>query len=195
MMCPYTHTSDGFEMQFGTNHIGHFLLTTLLLPMLRKSKARVVNLSSLGHKFAPSCGIDFDHLDPGPKNYNSVVTYGMTKFANILFTKELQRRYGTEINAFAVHPGSVNTELGRHFNPFLMWLLSPAMHLVGKSPWQGAQTSLHCSLAELGGGSEQVTGGQYYADCRRAAPRPDVENPQLAARLWLVSESLVAQKK
>lgn len=165
-MCPYSTTVDGFEMQFGTNHLGHFLLTNLLLPglaafvvrdvistVLRNSKARVVNLSSTGHKMAPKGGIDFEHLNPGASAYNSFTVsllvflvflcfqaYGQSKLANILFTKELNRRFRGEIASFAVHPGSsdasnkesnnsqgvVRTDLTRHFNRFLQFFFDLA---------------------------------------------------------------------
>jgi NAD(P)-dependent dehydrogenase (short-subunit alcohol dehydrogenase family) len=105
MMTPFGVTKQGIEQQFGINHIGHFLLTTELLPILIKNKARIVNLSSAGHHFAKN-GIEFDELKGSKEKYGSVRMYGISKLANILFTKELQRRYGSYgITTCSVHPG------------------------------------------------------------------------------------------
>ena len=113
MAVPFARTPAGCESQFGTNHIGHFLLTNLLLPLLlTTSKARIVNLSSGGHKH---CAIDFDDLHWQTREYNKWGAYGQSKTANALFTVALQKRVGAKgVNVFAVHPGVIPTDLGRH---------------------------------------------------------------------------------
>ena len=115
MACPFSKTKDGFEMQFGTNHVGHFLLTNLLMPaILDGDKPRIINLSSAGHTHS-----DVDLEDPNfdTSEYNAWESYGRSKSANIHFTQELVRRYGNKLQSFAVHPGVILTELGRHLTP------------------------------------------------------------------------------
>ena len=113
MACPYSKTEDGFEMQFGVNHLGHFLLTNLILDRLKESPAaRIVNVSSTAHRRTE--GINFDDLN-SEKSYNSFVAYGQSKLANILFTRSLAKRLvGTSVIANCLHPGVIRTELGRH---------------------------------------------------------------------------------
>ena len=114
MMCPYTLTDDGFELQFGVNHLAHFLLTNLLLERMKEAPdARIVNVSSLGHSLGK---INFDDLK-SERSYNSLTAYGQSKLANILFTRQLAKRMeGTSVTAYALHPGGVRTELARHIN-------------------------------------------------------------------------------
>lgn len=129
MMTPYEVTKDGFESQFGVNHLGHFALTAKLWPILKKTSescsvqdpVRIVNLSSLLHKAAPEEGILFDNLNWNPTKtpkYNPNMAYGHSKLANVMFTQELNKRLkeaGEEkITTFVVHPGFVDTELTRH---------------------------------------------------------------------------------
>jgi NAD(P)-dependent dehydrogenase (short-subunit alcohol dehydrogenase family) len=115
MAAPFSHTADGFETQFGTNHLGHFLLTKQLIPLLeRGSHQRIVNLSSRGHHIAP---VDFDDPNFRSRPYDPWLAYGQSKTANILFTVGLEQRFGGEgIHAFAVHPGGIHTNLGRHMS-------------------------------------------------------------------------------
>lgn len=119
MACPKSKTSDGLEMQFGVNHLGHFHLTNLLLPLLEKTTetTRVVNLSSMGQRlFAPADGIRFDDIN-GEKSYNEWERYGQSKLANVLHANEINRRYGKDggVIAMSLHPGSIlSTELSRH---------------------------------------------------------------------------------
>ena len=117
MHTPYTKTEDGFELQFGVNHLAHFLLTNLLLDRIKESPSgRIVNLTSLGHKWGT---INFDDLH-GEKSYSQTGAYFQSKLANILFTRSLAKRLqGTNVTAYSVHPGAVNTELVRH-HPFLV---------------------------------------------------------------------------
>ena len=112
--CPLQRTEDGLEMQMGTNHFGHFLLTHLLMPLLRKAApgARIVNVSSLGHIVGQ---IYWDDINFETRPYSPLNAYTQSKLANILFTKELARRMeGSGVTAYALHPGVINTEVGRH---------------------------------------------------------------------------------
>ena len=123
MACPFGKTADGFETQFGTNHLGHFVLVNRLAPSL-KPGARIANLSSGGHRFS-----DVDLDDPGFERteYHPFVAYGRSKTANILFSVELDRRLrGRGIRATAVHPGVIQTELGRHMTPELIAQIMPS---------------------------------------------------------------------
>ena len=115
MACPLARTADGFEMQFGTNHLGHFLFTARLFPLLVESApSRIVNLSSHGHLIA---GVDLDDPNYEHRPYDKWEAYGQAKSANVLFTRELDRRFGDHgVHAYAVHPGMILTELGRHLD-------------------------------------------------------------------------------
>src|ERR1700730_13098472 len=118
MMLPKLEKSHGYELQFFTNHIGHFMLVTGLLEQL-KDQGRVVMLSSEGNRRAPVGAIEFDNLS-GDKGYQPLAAYGQSKIANLLFAEELQRRFaGTKRTAYAVHPGVVDTNLGRNLAPVL----------------------------------------------------------------------------
>ena len=118
MVCPFGKTADGIEMQFGTNHVGHFLLTNLLMPaILAGANPRIVNLSSAGHTHSD---VNLDDPNFEKSEYNAWESYGRSKSANIHFTQEIVRRYGDRIQSFAVHPGVIMTELGRHLTPELM---------------------------------------------------------------------------
>ncbi len=115
MYTPFEHTAEGFEMQFGTNHVGHFLLTGLLVPLLLADPpSRVVNLSSGGHR---GSDIVWDDINFERREYDKFAAYGQSKTANILFSVELDRRLGDRgVHAYAVHPGMIATELGRHMS-------------------------------------------------------------------------------
>ncbi|XP_075388556.1 retinol dehydrogenase 11 isoform X2 [Tenrec ecaudatus] len=183
MMCPYSKTADGFEMHMGVNHLGHFLLTHLLLEKLKESApARVVNVSSLAHFLGR---LNFHNLQ-GEKFYNAGLAYCQSKLANVLFTQELARRLkGSGVTTYAVHPGSVNSELTRYstFMTWMWWLFSSFL----KTPEQGAQTSLHCALTE---GLERLS-GEYFSDCRVAWVSAQARNETIARRLWDVSCDLL----
>uniref|UniRef100_UPI00358DE134 retinol dehydrogenase 12-like n=1 Tax=Myxine glutinosa TaxID=7769 RepID=UPI00358DE134 len=183
MLCPYWKTENGFEMQFGVNHLGHFLLTYLLLDLLKRSApARIINVSSLAHKWGK---INFDDLQ-SEKSYRSGRAYCQSKLANVLFTRELARRLqDTNVTVNAVHPGSVHTELGRHLH-FLLpagIFFSPFL----KTATQGAQTSIHCAVAaEL-----KDVSGVYFSDCAPSAVGDCANDQQAASRLWDVSCQLL----
>jgi len=187
MMCPLTRTEDGFEMQIGTNHLGHFLLTNLLMPLLKRAApdARIVNVSSLAHERGR---MNFDDINYEKRSYSPAGAYGQSKLANVLFTRELARKgEGSGVNAYALHPGVIATELGRHLNanPVLKCMSMMFMPLV-KTPEAGAQTSLYCCLEQ----SISDENGKYYSDCRRKEPAVQAQNDEDAKKLWQISEKL-----
>ncbi|XP_052872287.1 retinol dehydrogenase 12-like [Anopheles cruzii] len=182
MACPKALTKDGFEQQLGTNHLGHFLLTNLLLERLKESApSRIVNLSSLAHKYGK---INRNDLN-SERSYNQVTAYCQSKLANVMFTRELAKRLaGTGVTAYAVHPGTVDTELPRHMGSlFFLFdhkLVKPLLRIAFKTPLSGAQTTLYTALDEdLAGES-----GKYYADCREQKLSKYARNDELAAWLW-----------
>ncbi len=197
MYTPFERTADGFEMQFGTNHVGHFLLTCLLVPaLLADPPARVVNLSSGGH-----VGSDIEWDDPNfeRREYDKFAAYGQSKTANILFSVELDRRLGDRgVHAYAVHPGMISTQLGRYMTQDDVAAL---MERAARSPSggmpprktveQGAATSVWAATAP-----ELVDrGGTYLADCQVTDEHaPWALDPDSAARLWTLTESLVGQQ-
>ncbi|KAL0485392.1 retinol dehydrogenase [Acrasis kona] len=194
MQPPHGLTKDGFEVQFGTNHLGHFLLTVLLLNKnILKKSARVVNVSSLASEKASH--FLFGSLDYKSKNENIPVTdlYRISKYSNYLFTRELQSKYGQYgLTAYSLHPGVILTELGRHMNlPSYFEYLKPfATVFLLKTPYEGAQTSLFAALCD----SKDVEPGSYLADCK-VKGRPSWEEEQIVLeeqdRLWYMSEEAV----
>ena len=126
MACDYQKTEDGFEMQFGTNHLGHFLLTMLLLDLIKKSApSRIVNVSSTAHTLG-SGKIHFDDIN-FEKDYSPYEAYFHSKLANVLFTRELSKRLeGSHVTVNSLHPGAVKTDLERHFSAYLQILVVPA---------------------------------------------------------------------
>ena len=203
MACPLAHTEDGFEMQFGTNHLGHFVLTKHLLPLVVKGRGkRIVNLSSRGHH------IDQVHLDdPNFENreYEKWASYGQSKTANILFSVGLENRLKDQgIHAYAVHPGGIMTNLGRHLTDedraaLLARVTEADQGFSWKTVEQGAATTCWAATApELEG-----QGGVYCEDCHVAAQddesseggvRSYAVDPENAERLWLLSERLVGEE-
>ena len=163
MACPYSKTKDGFELQMGTNHFGHFYFTKLLLPRLYSS--RIVNVTSAGH-FLWRVPCDASHYAEmcNSNLYNPWKAYSLSKSANILFTRELQRRYSSshKIRAYSLHPGAVNTQLDRHIgvSDLVRQIAKPIRYLVFKTPLEGAQTNLYCAL------SDEAKPGAYHADCQ-----------------------------
>ena len=185
MACPYTKTEDGFEMQFGVNHFGHFLLTNLLLDHLKEApSARIVNVSSHGHMLGK---INFDDLN-SQQSYGAWSAYGRSKLANILFTRSLAKRLeGTNVTVNALHPGSVKNELGRHsplITTIAFWLFS----IFIKTPWEGAQTSIYCAVSE----EMEGVSGKYLADCKIVKTRnKEATDDKIAEQLWQVSAQMV----
>jgi NAD(P)-dependent dehydrogenase (short-subunit alcohol dehydrogenase family) len=204
MACPPGQTADGFELQIGTNHLGHFALTAELLPALRKAAAagsdvRIVNLSSRGHMRG---GINFDDPHFRSREYDKFEAYGQSKSANILFTVELEKRLAAAgIHSFAVHPGVIATELSRHLtrDDFkAMASRAPAGALTLKSIPAGAATSVWAATSpDLAG-----TGGRYLEDVhvaevanegRTEGVAPHAIDTDVAERLWTWSEDQIGQ--
>jgi NAD(P)-dependent dehydrogenase (short-subunit alcohol dehydrogenase family) len=203
MACPLARSREGYESQFATNHLGHFLLTGLLVPALRAgAPARVVNVSSRGHRFSP---VVFEDLHYERRPYDKWEAYGQAKTANVLFSVALDRRLAPlGVRAHALHPGAIMTELGRHLSPEdiqeLMSRVPGGKGMEWKTVPCGAATSVWAATApELEG-----RGGLYLEDCRVSALRssPEAEtgyepwalDPEAAEKLWSVSEELVGER-
>jgi NAD(P)-dependent dehydrogenase (short-subunit alcohol dehydrogenase family) len=203
MACPMSRTADGFEMQLGTNHFGHFALTAELLPLIEAGRGkRIVNLSSRGHHFAP-VNLDDPHFQA--REYDPWESYGHSKTANILFTVGLEARLaGRGIHAYAVHPGGIQTNLGRHMTEEMVAALmarvtSSDAGFAWKTIPQGAATSCWAATApELEG-----KGGVYCEDCHVAevddvsaasGVRAYALDPATADRLWALSEELTGAR-
>lgn len=202
MACPFSRTADGFELQFGTNHLGHFTLVNRLAPLLLAAPgARVVMVSSSGHGFS-DVSLDDPGFDRGA--YDPWVAYGRSKTANVLFAVELDRRLSDRgLRATAVHPGGIITDLGRHLTEETMNALVQARgstDIRWKSVTQGAATSVWAGLVA---DSDEV-GGRYCEDC---AVAPVVDDPLVspgvmryaldpgrARSLWSLSEELVGER-
>jgi NAD(P)-dependent dehydrogenase (short-subunit alcohol dehydrogenase family) len=193
MTTPKSVTKDGFELQFGTNHLGHFALTGLLLDrVLAAPGSRVVTVSSQGHRFARN-GIRFNDLQ-WETGYSRIGAYGQAKLANLMFTYELQRRLqGTNTIAVAAHPGGSNTELVRNSPAVLRTIADAVGPLLFQSAEMGALPTLRAAT------DPGVLGGQYYGPDgigeQRGYPKVVASNDQshdVAAqkRLWAVSEEL-----
>jgi NAD(P)-dependent dehydrogenase (short-subunit alcohol dehydrogenase family) len=169
-------TVDGFEPAFGVNHLGHFLLTTLLLDRLRASApARVVNVASRAHRRVR--GIDWAAVTAPKATTTGLREYSVSKLANILFSAELGRRLaGTGVTTYALHPGVIATEIWRR----VPWPVRPIMNAFFVSAEQGAATTLCCATApELAGET-----GLYYRDCAVHPPTAVAQDRALAAELW-----------
>ena len=190
MVPPLTRTVDGFELQFGTNHLGHFALTNLLLEHIT---GRVVTVSSTGHRYG---SIDFADLNWERKPYKAWRAYGQSKLANLLFTAELQRRLtaaGSSVLATAAHPGYASTNLQFHSGRRVLDLVSRAGNrLLAQDEDGGALPTLYAALADVPGNSFAGPGGFME---QRGAPklvgRSDAaKDMDAASRLWDVSEQL-----
>ena len=209
MATPLGRTADGFETQFGTNHLGHFVLVNRLAALLRTG-GRFVSLSSSAHRTA-----DVDLEDPNFRHteYNPFVAYGRSKTANVLFAVEFDRRHRARgVRATAVHPGGINTELGRHVDEatLVAWVTEMNIQLAatGKPPFQlksvaqGAATSIWAGVVA----SAEEVGGQYCENCHvtknllvgdvdevSEGVRAYALDPVRAAALWAKSEELVGE--
>lgn len=207
MACPLTRTAAGWEMQLATNHIGHFLLTNLLMDALANSApARVVNLSSVGHQMG---AVDFEDPFFERREYDPWVAYGQSKTANILFSVGIEQRFADKgVHAFAVHPGGIQTELGRHLAESDIAALmaragidDPAAFQASfKTVPQGAATTVWAATSpELAN-----RGGLYLEDCSIGEPAPEIGlsggyapwalDTEAAERLWSMSEEWVGQR-
>lgn len=187
MTPPKLRSAHGHELQFITNHLGHFLLATRLLDRLADD-ARVVALSSRAHTRPVRGGIDFDNLD-GARGYSPLGFYGQSKLANLLFARELGRRFaGSGRTANAVHPGVIATNLGRQVGLPANLFFAVANPIALKSIPQGAATQ--CWAAVHPGAA--ALNGAYLADCNEAKSSRHGEDMELAARLWEASERIVS---
>ncbi|GLT35925.1 hypothetical protein SLA2020_103370 [Shorea laevis] len=193
MATPFLLSEDGIELQFATNHMGHFLLTNELLEtmkktaLLSKKEGRIVNVSSRRHKFSYPEGIRFDKINE-QSGYNRLSAYSQSKLANVLHANELAKRLkedGVEITANSVHPGAVATNLFRNFG-FANGLVSLFGKFVIKNMEQGAATTCHVAL------HPQVKGksGLYFADCNVVEVSEQANDTNLAKKLWDFSLSL-----
>lgn len=189
MALPAGQTAEGYEIQFGTNHIGHALFTHLLMPRLVETAAkpdsdvRIVNLSSAGHRLAPKGGIVFEELNGPMANWLTWRRYGQSKLANILFTEELARRY-PNITSVAVHPGVIKTDLYASFearNPLLKYgmALTSGLFMIGVP--DGAKNQLWAATAKK---EDIVSGGYYEPVASKSSGSAYVGIEKLAEKLW-----------
>jgi NAD(P)-dependent dehydrogenase (short-subunit alcohol dehydrogenase family) len=207
MACPYGKTVDGFETQFGTNHLGHFVLVNRIAPLMQRG-SRLVNLSSAGHRYS-----DVDLNDPNFERtpYDPWSAYGRSKTANILFAVEFDLRHKADgVRATAVHPGGIQTELSRHIGDEgikqLIERVNAATRAAGEPDFkfktipQGAATSVWAGAV----GAADEVGGRYCEDChvaeiepdatKRAGVKPYALNPETAKALWAKSEEMVGER-
>ncbi len=209
MATPFGHTADGFETQFGTNHLGHFVLVNRIAPLIRTG-GRLINVSSAGHRYS-----NVDLVDPNFERtpYDPMVAYGRSKTANILFAIEFDKRHRNRgLRAAAVHPGGIQTELGRYQNPGriekMIDQINQQRAAEGKGPFQwktipqGAATSVWAAVVA----SADHIGGQYCEDCHVAQVVPDdvpasinegvrgyAIDTKAAEALWKKSEEMVGE--
>ncbi|TYJ39981.1 hypothetical protein E1A91_A04G107200v1 [Gossypium mustelinum] len=194
MFCPFQLSQDGIEVQFATNHIGHFLLTELLLDKMKNTvkttgiQGRIVNLSSIAHTHCYKNGIRFDHIN-AKDGYNDKRAYGQSKLANILHANELSRRLqeeGVNITVNSVHPGLIMTPLFRH-SAVLMNFLKFFSFFLWKNVPQGAATTCYVALHPRLKG---VT-AKYFVDCNEMTPSSYARDEALARKLWDFSHKLI----
>ena len=179
-------SKDGFEMTFVTNHLGHFLLTNSILPLLKKGHARIINLSSEGHKMGKA---NFDDLQWEQRPYSAIKAYGTAKLFNIYFTKSLAEKYADKgISSFAVHPGVVRTSFGAEssgLSKFLLWLAKPFMI----SPEEGAQTSIFLATEP----GMEAKSCQYFIKSKMAKSSLLSWSEANRNKLWDISKKLVGK--
>ena len=178
-------TQDGFEMTFGINHLGHFLLTQLLLEKLQTSgHSRVITVSSRAHKRAAE--IDWDALRRPTTSWTGIREYAVSKLSNLLFSAELAKRVqGTSVSTYSLHPGVVDTEIWRAVPDWVR----PLLRLRGfLTPEEGALTTLHCAMH-----ASKQESGLYYADSKPMQPAGLGQDSELASELWERSEEWVSQ--
>ncbi|WPV01296.1 SDR family oxidoreductase [Mucilaginibacter sp. cycad4] len=176
---------DGFEMTFAINHLGHFLLTTGLMPLLERGQARIINVSSEGHKLGKP---NFDDLQSA-QNYSSFKAYGMAKLFNIYFARSLAQKFGDKgILAFSLHPGAVNSSFAdklKGFDKTLMKLARPFMI----TTQQGAETSIYLATAPR----LDKFNGCYFKKKKVAKTAVIAQDAAAQEKLWLISEKLISK--
>ncbi|OVA18309.1 Short-chain dehydrogenase/reductase SDR [Macleaya cordata] len=194
MFCPYQLSEDGIEIQFATNHLGHFHLTNLLLDKMKKTasdtgiEGRIVNLSSIAHIHTYEEGIRFDNINDR-KGYSDKKAYGQSKLANILHANELSRRLkeeGANITANSVHPGLIMTNLFR-YSGFVFKVLKVLTCLLWKNVPQGAATTCYVAVHP----SLKGVTGKYFLDCNEMKPSAFARDEVLGKKLWDFSNKLV----
>ncbi|XP_026035491.1 retinol dehydrogenase 12 [Astatotilapia calliptera] len=180
MMCPYSKTVDGFEMQLGVNHLGHVLLTYLLLDLIKRSApARIVVVASVAHTWT---GLRLDDIN-SEKSYDAMKAYGQSKLANVLFAGSLAKRLqGTGVSVFSLHPGVVQSDLWRHQHQCIQVAVK-IFKVFTKTTVEGAQTTIYCAAEP---GLESLSGG-YFSDCAPARCSRTASDDDLAQKLWEVS--------
>lgn len=180
MMCPYGKTVDGFEMQIGINHFGHFLLTHLLLDLIKRSNpARIVTVSSVAHTWS---GINLDDIN-SEKSYDKRRAYSQSKLANVLFSRALAGRLeGSGVTTYSLHPGVVQTDLWRHMNKFQQAAIKMVRSFT-KTTVEGAQTTIYCAVEP----ALEKESGEYYSDCAKSKCSSSGRDDALAQRLWELS--------
>uniref|UniRef100_A0A8B9HMV0 Dehydrogenase/reductase (SDR family) member 13b.1 n=1 Tax=Astyanax mexicanus TaxID=7994 RepID=A0A8B9HMV0_ASTMX len=184
-------TEDGLGLMFEVNHLGHFLLTHLLLDRLKEcGPSRVVNVSSMLHQHG---NLDFNvfnthkEFGAGDSLMDVMKVYSHSKLCNVLFTHELAKRLqGTNVTCYSLHPGVINTELTRHYSKVLKMVLKPIIRLFSKDLEAGAQTTLYCAVQE---GIEGLS-GRYFSDCAVKEVQPKARDNAVAKKLWELSEKL-----
>lgn len=183
----YRETQDGYEELFAVNHLAPFLLTGILLPLLRKEGGRIVNVAAMAYGIVK--GMNFDDL-PKSQNFEPNNAYAYSKLANVLFTKELAKRLkSTGITCNTLHPGAVATTLGSKDTGWLLTIMSTLIKYLPflfKTPEQGAKTSIYLSE------SDEVANltGKYFVDCKQVKLKPVGEDMEAAKRLWTLSEEM-----
>ena len=188
MALPKLTRKHGYELQFLTNHIGHFILVTSLLDRLADD-ARIVMVSSEAHRRTPSEGIQFDNLS-GERGYSPWASYGQSKLANLLFANHLAKRLAdTNKTANSLHPGVIKTSLARSMNPMVGVALTIAAPLALKSIAQGAATQCYVATHP----SLKGVRGKYFSDCNEARPSRHGRDEAMAERLWTVSERIATE--
>eukprot|EP01101_Sappina_pedata_P009998 TRINITY_DN618_c0_g1_i4.p1 TRINITY_DN618_c0_g1~~TRINITY_DN618_c0_g1_i4.p1 ORF type:complete len:319 (+),score=106.18 TRINITY_DN618_c0_g1_i4:40-996(+) len=205
-------TKQNHEMMFGVNHLGHFVLTNLLLPLLRKSQtkcARIVVVASDAHRFHTNLDISQIANTPDFGLTSSMNFYGRSKLCNILFTSELEKRLAKEdgcdatsftkiltagdpsrkISVNCLHPGAVHTEMARATPWYLSWIVTPISRIFFKTAEQGAETSVHLAI------SPEVEGfsGGYYDNCKQIVPSANALESETGAKLWQYSEEIAKE--
>jgi NAD(P)-dependent dehydrogenase (short-subunit alcohol dehydrogenase family) len=176
---------DGIEMSFALNHLAYFLLTSLLLDMIKASApARIINVSSDAHSGGK---IEFDNLQ-GERSYSGIGPYGNSKLANILFTIELANRLeGTGVTVNVLHPGLVSTGFGKNNPGLIMKIMGIIIPLIARSPERGAKTSIYLVSSPA---VQNIT-GKYFVDCKVTQPASQATDMVVARKLWDVSAELV----